>query len=565
MKTLFCTAIVFSLLFFAAQIQAAQLGSSLKFTIESPYDISGREELTASLVKITPRLYFYVDLVWWNANNSFRRSELINKLNIAAFQFEDKIYPDLTSVFGSEWKPGVDGDEHITILIHQMRGGANGYFRTADEYLKLQVPDSNEKEMLYLSLTGIEGPFASNLLAHEFVHLITFNQKDRIFGVAEETWLNEARAEYASTLLGYDIPYQGSYLERRVQEFFKAPSDSLTEWQGKEADYGSINLFVQYLVDHYGVGVLIDSLHTAQVGIPSLNQALLKNGFEKTFNEIFTEWTIAMVLNDCTLGKEYCYLSTKLQDLRVNPVANFLPLVGESTLSITQVTKNWSGNWLKFLGGQGTLKLEFSSLKGLSFATPYLIQKADGSYVIELLSLNENQQGEVLIENFGTENRVVIFIPSLQTKTLGFNGGELTFPFSLTASIVNNTSLQTGEVIAALLEQISFLRAEVARLVTQLALLSGNVSLCGSFTVNLSFGMSDNAQVRCLQEFLKNQGSAIYPEGLVTGNFGPLTRAAVVRFQERYATEILSPLGLSGGTGFFGPSSRAKVNGLLNP
>lgn len=563
MKTLFRTAIVFSLLFFAAQIQAAQLGSNLEFTIESSYDVSGREDLTATLVKITPQLYFYVDSVWWDANNPFRRSELLNKLNIAAFQFENKIYPDLTSAFGSEWKPGVDGDEHITILVHQMKGGANGYFRTADEYLKLQVPDSNEREMIYFSLAGIEGPFASSLLAHEFMHLISFNQKDRMFGVAEETWLNEARAEYAPTLLGYDIPYQGSYLERRVQDFFKTPSDSLTEWQGKEADYGSINLFVQYLVDHYGVGVLIDSLHTAQVGIPSLNQALLENGFEKTFNEVFTEWTVAMVLNDCTLGNEYCYLSTKLQGLRVNPVANFLPLVGESTLSITQVTKNWSGNWLKFFGGQGTLKLEFSSLKGLSFATPYLIQKADGSYVIESLSLNEDQQGELFIENFGTENRVVIFIPSLQTKTLGFNGGEPTFPFSMTASIVNNAPQETGEVITALLEQIAFLRAEVARLVAQLASLSGQRSTCGAFFTNLSFGMSDNAQVRCLQEFLKNQGSAIYPEGLMTGNFGPLTKAAVVRFQERYATEILSPLELSEGTGFFGSSSRAKANALL--
>jgi len=75
--------------------------------------------------------------------------------------------------------------------------------------------------------------------------------------------------------------------------------------------------------------------------------------------------------------------------------------------------------------------------------------------------------------------------------------------------------------------------------------------------------MMENSEVRCLQEFLKIQGPEVYPEGLVTGNFLSLTQQALIRFQEKYASEILIPLGLQKGTGYVGPATRTKINQLL--
>jgi len=66
-----------------------------------------------------------------------------------------------------------------------------------------------------------------------------------------------------------------------------------------------------------------------------------------------------------------------------------------------------------------------------------------------------------------------------------------------------------------------------------------------------------------LQEFLKNQDEAIYPQGLVTRRFSLDTKAAVIRFQEKYAAEVLWPLGLKSGTGYVGAATRAKINALM--
>jgi len=77
---------------------------------------------------------------------------------------------------------------------------------------------------------------------------------------------------------------------------------------------------------------------------------------------------------------------------------------------------------------------------------------------------------------------------------------------------------------------------------------------------NLSSGQTGE-DVSLLQEFLKSEN--VYPEGFVTGYFGDLTRQAVIRFQEKYANEILTPLGLVSGTGYAGPATLKKINAIL--
>jgi len=398
---------IISVFLFLPLFSGAQniLGEKQTFNIESSYDLAKRSELSATMIKISPRVYWYIDDNWWENLADEGQTEVGQSLNSLIEEFETNIYLTLTRTFGSEWSPGIDKDTRITVLIHPMKKGTGGYNNTADEYPKAQIPESNEREMVYLNANYINTADAKVFLAHELVHLITFNQKNKTYGVSEDIWLNEARAEYSATLLGYNKDYSGSNLERRVKDFLEKPSDSLTEWRDTSADYGVVNLFTQYLVDHYGINILADSLKLRKTGIESLNAVLSQYGFQKDFSQIFTDWVITVLINDCEISEKYCYYDQNLKNFRVTPLVNYLPFIGQSTLSVTNTTKDWAGNWHKFIGGQGTLNLTFTSVGKASLTLPYIIQDVDGNVFIEELSLGSGQSEEIFVPDFGSEKR----------------------------------------------------------------------------------------------------------------------------------------------------------------
>lgn len=85
-----------------------------------------------------------------------------------------------------------------------------------------------------------------------------------------------------------------------------------------------------------------------------------------------------------------------------------------------------------------------------------------------------------------------------------------------------------------------------------------------AFTRDLRVGMTGE-DVFALQRYLNAHGFIVAASGSGSvGNetmyFGPATRAALIRFQEAHAAQILVPAGLAAGTGYFGPSTRTFIN-----
>lgn len=558
----------------AFNVEAAQLGESRVFNVDPSYDLEEREQITAVLRSASSQLYFYVDEKWWNEISEDKRAEVSNSLNNLSNEFRERIYPKLTPVFGSEWKPGIDATDIITVLIHPMNKTAGGYFNSGDEYSKLENPDSNEREMVYLNSRHIDTKDGKSFFAHELAHLITFNQKDKIRGISEEVWLNEARAEYASTLVGYDNDYIGSNLQSRVNNFLNEPHDSLIEWKNKPADYGIINVFIQYLAEHYGEKILGDSLKSPEKGINSLNKALVDNGFKEDFYSIFNDWAIAVLLNDCQINEKYCYSNPNLKNFKITPSYNFLPMTGKSALSVVSTTKDWAGDWYKFVGGNGnTLELKFENISDVNFKIPYIVENSKGELAVSFFEVKKGEKSAIEIKNFGKENTSLTIIPLAQSNASDFSELGQSYAFSWVASTKEEPK-QEEELIKKLLVQISQLQLEIAKIQAKInSILAGrnnnkqNVAGewdCKIIENNLYYGIKNNQEVSCLQKFLKNQGSEIYPEAVVSGNFLSLTEKAVIRFQEKYADEILVPFGLNKGTGYVGPSTRDKINRIMN-
>ena len=94
------------------------------------------------------------------------------------------------------------------------------------------------------------------------------------------------------------------------------------------------------------------------------------------------------------------------------------------------------------------------------------------------------------------------------------------------------------------------------------------VCAIASFERWLKRGMSGD-DIKCLQIILNSDSDTKLAEsgagspGEETNYFGPLTRAAVIKFQEKFSSDVLAPWGLNRGTGFIGSTTTTKLNSLL--
>ncbi|MDO8473993.1 MAG: CARDB domain-containing protein [bacterium] len=117
----------------------------------------------------------------------------------------------------------------------------------------------------------------------------------------------------------------------------------------------------------------------------------------------------------------------------------------------------------------------------------------------------------------------------------------------------------TVEELMALIAQ---LKAQILQLQQQLTTTQGQpAAWCHTFNSNLRFG-DNGSEVVALQTALAKDGASQWEFKGYDGIFDEMTASVVVGFQQKYASEILTPFGLKFGTGFVGKGTRAKLNAL---
>lgn len=126
-------------------------------------------------------------------------------------------------------------------------------------------------------------------------------------------------------------------------------------------------------------------------------------------------------------------------------------------------------------------------------------------------------------------------------------------------AVVGGTNYSVAERITCLQNLIVDLQAKIQQLLTQ----QGTQTWCHAFNTNLRIGDSAG-DVQYLGTALTKEG---FNAGAATSEgagyyFNEQTASAVVEFQEKYASEVLTPSGLKRGTGYVGPAARKKLNAL---
>jgi len=141
----------------------------------------------------------------------------------------------------------------------------------------------------------------------------------------------------------------------------------------------------------------------------------------------------------------------------------------------------------------------------------------------------------------------------------------LLLTFSYMPVLAEETATSTAslqELIQLLRKQIEELRAKIATVIEQIESLRQvrqevkeevkEIKVTLKLIRQLRRGMSGE-DVKLLQEILTTDPE-VYPEGLITGYFGPLTEKAVKRFQKIAGIEQV---------GIVGPKTLSKINELL--
>lgn len=495
--------LTFFLFAFFSGVLNASAANAATFLVDPSYDATGRNSVTATIRYTGRNAYYFVDDFYWDSITPVEQNAITPNIAILANEFDTNIYPNLQRLYGKEWNPGIDGDPKIYILLTDIKndatvGSYGGYFSTTNEYSKSLLDEykrtqletlskekaadlaagknidsyaekeaevksifTNEKELIYLNVNFLNKQAdIKSFLAHEFQHMINWNEKAKIFNANEDIWLNEALSEYAPTILGYDSIYGGSSLEANVSDFNRNPSDSLTEWKNSNHDYSNVNIFMQYLVGRYGNNILRSIISTPKTGITAINDALQKIDPQSSFDKVFSDWVVTNYYNGQTIGnKKYSYANSNLNssNLHISATSSFMLYsnnMAKSNISKGEESiKDWSGKWYQFMSSpilsvpNQTLKINIGSDASDShFQIPYVIENIAGDFVLKSIDLQGVQDGTILIDNFGTAVKSVTLMPISERKNTSFSDDEIPAKFSYSASLVSPDQLVINSI-----------------------------------------------------------------------------------------------------------------------
>jgi hypothetical protein len=460
--TLICLIILVLSIFSFKAARAETLNQLSDFYVNQEYDLTGRSKLTAVLKVITDKFYIYFDKAWLETLDSATRDKIINKTIVLAYNFQNKDYTNLIQTFGPEpFQYTNPSDPRLILLVHPLKSEVGGYSQGSDLYPANVYTNSNQRNVVYFNANNLlednNGQNNSYYLAHEFTHLLTYNQKNVKNNKSETPWLAELYSEATSYLLGYDNG-NNSPLSERLKDFSVNPHGNLGDWQNTLSDYAAVKILSQYIIDHYGFKVLTVAFQSNFIGEDSLDYSLKKWGYKENFSDIYRNWLLAVLLNDCHYGDKYCFKNEALKDLKIYPIGYYVPMYTSGVFNIEEKNKSLSGSWLKIVGGKGTVKINVHTDTPDKFKLIYLSSAGGNNYQIYDAFIS-NGTGEIYFPNFDPQKSAALLIPYC------LNGSIKNCDYNL--QVVSNSNIDEEAIILKLRQIIVILQNQLNLLLKQ--------------------------------------------------------------------------------------------------
>lgn len=279
-----------------------------------------------------------------------------------------------TSAFGNP--PDVDGDPRIILLICNVQDGfsgsggyVQGFFDPSQEvpgshsnYAEIYYLDANPTDLT--KANGIRSAMAT--AAHEFQHMINYNYHRTSI---EPTFINESCSKLAEIYCGYPASDLSLYANETNHYLF--------DWRTYDNtlvlnDYSRAQRFSLYLWDRFGIAIFRYIVQSRQISeIAILNDALSKAEVPLTFDELFTDWLIANVMNDTSSNRLYGYAYPNL------PASNGKLLYNPNTAG-TGAVQRVGAQYLTFAGGSD-LSATFQNTDNNANLSVIAVERGDGT------------------------------------------------------------------------------------------------------------------------------------------------------------------------------------------
>ena len=299
-----------------AKIVSQQIGSTRDFVFPgyACWIIENDTTITAVLYATSQRANAYVDVA-----DTGRVSK--EQIQAQVDRFSTRTYPKITSAFGSE--SDVDNDGKIHFLYTNLTdpdpnvlfAGAWGIF-DARALLPVRLGgNGNRSDMFYVN-PDLKPEDFDPVIAHEFQHLINFNQHVLLRNKqSEELWLNEGLSHVAEDLIGefsrskrWDVDVFFWNTERGA---LGAPSPP------ERARRGAAYMFLCSLIEEFGSGIVTRLVQTNKSGISNIENATgrsIVDIFERHVSRLFLSglglnpklnYTAAPLVNDVSQGRAF--------------------------------------------------------------------------------------------------------------------------------------------------------------------------------------------------------------------------------------------------------------------